>query len=93
MLADAFDDYKNGDYISATSKYDDAITMIEELDTRSADDEEEEKNLLLFYAHYYNGPFPFVSRSLHNNSGVVRQHKGSRHELAPVEPPFPWWYD
>jgi hypothetical protein len=57
VLAEAFNGYKDGDYKSASREYEDAINMIEELDTRSADDEKEaeERKLLLFYAHYYNG--------------------------------------
>lgn len=56
LLEDAFDNYKKGSYKAASAAYEEALTVVESLETRMPEDEygDEEKKRLLFYAHYYN---------------------------------------
>jgi len=57
LLDQAFEKYKKGNYKAASAAYEEALTTLEDLTTRSADDEAEmkEKERLVFYVHYYSG--------------------------------------
>lgn len=56
LLEEAFGYYKKGSYKDASAAYEDALAVVENLETRTLEDEQEkeEKKRLLFYAHYYN---------------------------------------